>query len=85
LKELPSIIDVLIKNDFDTAIDQILLNVFPNLESMLKISSEEVQEKTIGIIKEICVKIGKKESSSSLNNIILSLMSNFESNQNIIF
>lgn len=41
---LPMITDYLISEDYEAAIDQIILNVFPTLESMLKKSTEEIQD-----------------------------------------
>mmetsp|Transcript_17072 Transcript_17072/g.15026 ORF Transcript_17072/g.15026 Transcript_17072/m.15026 type:complete len:241 (+) Transcript_17072:264-986(+) len=53
LQKLPFILENLIQKDFETAIDQIVLNIFPTLENILKKSSEDIQGHTTAVIKDI--------------------------------
>jgi len=72
LKTLPSIVKKMLECDFDAGVDQIILNVFPALESMMKKTKDEVLDLCIETLKDICFQIGKKEAASSFNNLLMS-------------
>jgi hypothetical protein len=56
---LKQVIQHILKAEFDNAVDQILIHVFPNLESMIKKTIGDIQDICIDTLEDICKQIGK--------------------------
>ena len=72
------VIDKICKIDFETAVDHIVINVLPHLESILRNTKDELQETCINTLSLIFEKLGKSEASSPFNNMITSLVTDLK-------
>ena len=67
-------LEQLFLNDFETAVDQVVINVLPQLENILRVSNDEIQDVWIDTILYIVERMKFKEAITPLNNMITSLM-----------
>lgn len=73
------VVEYICIHDFESAIDHIVIHVFPHLESILcKVTSEDLQETCLNTLAAIFEKIEKRDAAPPLNNMIASLVSDLK-------